>query len=137
MKSALWGIGLVLFMAIAPLTPWQSASHSVSIEVDFCQLPVSEVHRQGRTSFSLVYAFDLRDRRITDIREVTNPAAIPANAVSACLEGWRFDGLPGTSTEMVAEFRWTHGVGWEYLKINGAGLEQMLRITGNRCAYEQ
>ena len=126
---------LLVLVMVPTLSPTAETPSSPLVDLDFCQLPVSDVHRQGRASFSVVYAFNLMDERPVDIREISNPAGIPADAVSVCLRKWRLGGLSNVGAEMVAEFRWTHGIGWEYLKVKGAGLDQKVSITGDRCGY--
>ena len=101
----------------------------------FCQLPVADVHREGRASFSVVYSFRIKDGKPIDVREVKNPASIAPSAVAACIQEWRFGQVSFGDSEGAAEFRWTHGVGWEHLHLKGAGIDFRVSITGDRCAY--
>jgi hypothetical protein len=104
-------------------------------QVEFCQLPVPERLREGRASFSVVYAFRVRQGRPVDVREVANPAGVPGPAVTACIERWRFGRASYGDLEIRAEFRWTHGVGWEHLRLKSADIDLRVSITGDRCAY--
>jgi hypothetical protein len=113
----------------------QTANEPTVTNLAFCQLPVGDVHREGRASFSVVYSFRVKDGKPIDVREVTNPASIARSAVAACIEEWRFGQVSFGDSEVAAEFRWTHGVGWEYLQLKGAGIDLRVSITGDRCAY--
>ena len=113
----------------------QTASGPAVTELEFCQLPVADVHREGRASFSVAYSFRVKDGRPIDVREVTNPVGIPRSAVAACIERWRFGKASFGDSEVAAEFRWTHGLGWEHLQLKGSGIDLRVLITGDRCAY--
>jgi hypothetical protein len=113
----------------------ETANGSAVTELEFCQLPVADVLREGRASFSVAYKFRVKDGKATDVREVTNPAGIPRSAVAACIGKWRFGNASFGESEVAAEFRWTHGVGWERLHVRGAGIDMRVSISGDRCAY--
>ncbi len=126
----------VLVLAITSDAPHrQTASGPVVTELEFCQLAVADIHREGRASFSVAYAFRVKDGKAMDIREVTNPVGIPQSAAAACIEKWRFGNASFGDSEVAAEFRWTHGIGWERLHVKGAGIDLRVSITGDRCAY--
>ena len=126
----------VLVLAMGSDASRHQPAHAPTVtNLAFCQLPVADVYREGRASFSVVYSFRVKDGKPIDVREVANPASIPRSAVAACIQEWRFGQVSFGNSEVAAEFRWTHGVGWEYLHLKGAGLDLRVSITGDRCAY--
>ena len=105
-------------------------------EIEFCHFRVDEPYKSGHASFSVIYSFSIRAEITVDVTSVFNrfERYLTTRLYKACLgemallrfaDGARFQ----------AEFRWTHGLGWEYLTVWGKKAEYRLSLSGERCPY--
>ncbi len=101
-------------------------------QIEFCQFSVSEGYRFGNATFSVLYHFRTVKGSPVGVVEVSNPVGIRLPDVSACLATWKLPLLKdGTSAS--AEFRWTHGVGWDLLRVKASSFLQEITLSGDRC----
>ena len=105
-----------------------------SVEVTFCNFQLPASIKRANASFYVSYSFVINEsgnpEKITKIRN----DYVDDNEVSSCLESWAIRGVQ-RGTTIVAIFRWEHGRGWVDLSIAGGGLNQKIKLTGDRCPY--
>lgn len=135
MTNVIAALVLVLFLmpSIPNGLPYRSRDLPM-LEVTFCNFPLPASIKRANASFYVSYSFVLNESekpaKITKIRN----DYVDGNEVSSCLESWVFHGVQ-KGTTIVAIFRWEHARGWVDLSITGAGLNQKIKLTGDRCPY--
>ena len=97
--------------------------------VEFCQLPVRRVLRQGNATFQIGFAFVVSKGRPTHVRTVDNPANLDAEIGEACIGRWQLGFVPDGS-DARATFQWRHGFGWESVELSWNGNTLRIPITG-------
>ena len=128
----IFGIFLLIFLfASATRTAVQDIP---TLDVAFCNFTLPAGLKEANASFYVSYSFSLDENGMpTNLRKIRNDY-VEETAISACLATWRFSGVQ-KGAGLVAVFRWEHAKGWVDLSITGAGLNQRIRATGDRCPY--
>ena len=105
-------------------------------DVKFCQFEIAHFLKQGHASFNVVYTFEVdAEGKPTRVSPALEDKWVGHEKVNACLISWRFTGIP-TGTKGTVVFRWTHGVGWEWMTVSLPQIKQTVSIEGDRCAYD-
>lgn len=105
-----------------------------TLDVAFCNFRLPGGLKAANASFYVSYSFSLDENGIPiNLKKIRNDYVEEA-AISSCLATWRFSGIQ-KGAGLVAVFRWEHAKGWADLSITGAGLNQRIRVTGDRCPY--
>ena len=128
---------LILTLILTPLTasgPTPPSQGSPHVDVTFCNFPLSSGLKQANASFYVSYSFTIDETgKPTGITKIRNDYVEPKE-ISTCLEKWEFRGVQQGAT-IVAIFQWKHAQGWVDLSITGGGLNQKIRVAGDRCPY--
>lgn len=128
---------LIVALVVASTTPSEitpASQERPQLEVTFCNFRLPAGIKQANASFYVSYSFMVDgEGKPTQIAKLRNDY-VDGTEVSSCLEAWRLRGIP-TGVAIVAIFRWEHAQGWVELSITGAGLNQRIRLTGERCPY--
>jgi hypothetical protein len=103
-------------------------------EVTFCNFALSSGIKRANASFYVSYSFTIDETgKPTNITKVRNDY-VGENQILSCLKEWNFPGVQKGAI-IVAIFRWQHSQGWVELSITGEGLNQKIKLTGDRCPY--
>ena len=123
---------LVMSAARSELAP--TLQERPGFEVTFCNFGLPAGIKQANASFYVSYSFAVDgEGQPTNITKLRNDY-VDGNEISSCLGAWRLRAIQ-KGTTVVAIFRWEHAQGWVELNITGAGFNQRIKLTGERCPY--
>jgi len=104
------------------------------LHIEFCHISVPAGLRQGRASFSAYYGFEIdsngKPTQIQRLRE--HP--LGDDPFESCISKWVLKGMRDNK-DARAHFRWTHGIGWEYLEVSCDGSSIRVELSGDCCPY--
>lgn len=125
-----------LIIAMATALGCSSAASNQDFHIEFCNISVRYDLKRGYASFSAGYSFHVDDEgRPTNI-QILREEPLEEGAFVECIQEWVLTGIP-EGTEVRAHFRWTHGIGWEYLEVRYGGSLMRIDLSGDRCPYQE
>lgn len=105
-----------------------------TFEVAFCNFPLPASIKRANASFYVSYSFVTDESGKPEKLTMIRNDYVDDREVSTCLKSWVIRGVQ-RGTTIVAIFRWEHARGWVDLSIAGAGVNQKIKLTGDRCPY--
>jgi hypothetical protein len=100
----------------------------------FCQPDIDPALKRGRASFSVIYRMVLDAGGTPRHVEKVKGQGADDLELEQCLRRWILP-ISDASAELEVEFRWTHGLGWEWVELRSAHFSQRIVMGGNPCKY--
>jgi hypothetical protein len=127
---------VVLIFVVGAALGCSTAARRQDFHIEFCNIGVPGYLKWANASFGAYCTFQVdRQGRPRDIK-VEREEPLEEGAYVECVRRWVLSGIP-EGTEVQAHFRWTHGVGWEYLEVRYGGSLIRIDLSGDRCPYQE